>query len=97
MANLKEEATKYVPKQTLNIADLDVVDLSFPVEDRPGTDLEGKEFSYKVMVVNDQEYRVPATVLEGIKNILKLRPDTQKVKVTKRGSGLQTRYEVDIA
>ena len=49
MATLKEEATAYEPKQTLNIADLDRVDLSFPMEDRTGKDKEDKEFDYKVI------------------------------------------------
>lgn len=33
---LKEEAKAYEPKRTLNIADLDRVDLSYPIEDRTG-------------------------------------------------------------
>ena len=94
MATLKEEAKAYEPKQTLNIADLDRVDLSFPIENRTGTDKENKEFSYKVMVVNGFEYRVPNTVLEKIKEMLDLKPDLGFVKVEKTGSGLGTRYSV---
>lgn len=96
MASLKETAREYVPKQTLNIADLDRVDLSFPIEDRVGTDSEGKEFSYKVMVANEMEYRVPNTVLEEIKKILEIKPDTTHVNVVKTGSGLSTRYSVRV-
>ena len=96
MASLREEAQAYEPKITLNIADLDRVDLSFPVEDRTGTDNEGKEFHYKVMVVNGKEYRTPSTVLEEIKKILQLKPDTKAVKVIKTGSGLSTRYSVEV-
>jgi len=94
MASLKEEAERYEPKQTLNIADLDRVDLSFPLEPRTGTDKDGKEFNYKVMVANGQEYRVPNTVLEEIKKMLDLKPDLKAVKVEKSGSGLSTRYTV---
>jgi hypothetical protein len=94
MASIKEEAERYEPKQTLNIADLDRVDLSFPLEPRTGTDKEGKEFDYKVMVANGQEYRVPNTVLEEIKKMLDLKPDLKAVKVEKSGSGLSTRYTV---
>lgn len=97
MASLKETAKEYVPKQTLNIADLDKVDISFPIEDRVGTDSEGKEFQYKVMIANEMEYRVPNTVLEEIKKILELKADTTHVKVTKQGSGLNTRYSVNVA
>jgi len=92
---LKESAKEYEPKRTLNVTDLDKVDLSFPMEERTGTDKEGKPFDYKVIVMNDQEYRVPATVLEEIQKILKLKPEAKSVKVTKTGSGLNTKYAVE--
>lgn len=95
MPTLKESATEYVPKQTLNIADLDRTLLSWPIEDRTGTDSEGKDFSYKVMISNELEYRVPATVLEEIQKMLKLKPELTAVNVSKTGSGLSTRYSVD--
>ena len=94
MTSLKEAAKAYEPKQTMNIVDLKVVDLSFPIEDRTGKDKEGKEFTYKVMLVNDEEYRVPVTVLEKIKEILEIKSDTKYVKVEKVGTGLGTRYSV---
>ena len=65
------------------------------MEDRTGTNSEGKDFDYKVMVANEQEYRVPATVLEEIQKILKLKPDAKFVKVSKKGSGLNTSYSVE--
>ncbi len=92
---LKETARDYVPKQTLNIADLDKVDLSFPMDDRTGTNSEGKDFDYKVMIINGLEYRVPATVLEEIQKILKLKPEAKFVNVSKKGSGLNTSYSVE--
>jgi len=94
MASLKDTAKEHIPKQTLNIADLDRVNLTLPIEDRTGTDSEGKEFSYKVMIENDLEYRVPNTVLEEIKKILALKPEVSFVHVSKTGSGLNTRYSV---
>ena len=97
MVSLKEEAQAYEPKQTLNVADLEKVDISLDVEERSGTDGEGKEFKYKVLVVEGKEYRVPNTVLEEIKKIVTLRPETKFVKVTKSGSGLSTRYSVEVA
>lgn len=95
MSSLKEIAKDYEPKRTLNIVDLDKVDLSLPIEERTGTDKEGKSFDYHVLVVNDQEYRVPNTVLEEIKKILKLKPETKFVKVSKKGTGLNTNYSVE--
>ena len=95
MSSLKETSIGYEPKRTLNIADLDRVDLSLPIEDRSGNDNEGKPFQYKVMITNEIEYRTPNTVLEEIQKILKLKPEAKFVKVTKKGSGLNTSYSVE--
>ena len=92
---LKENAKEYVQKRTLNVTDLDKVDLSFPMEDRIGTDKEGNSFDYKVIVINEQEYRVAGTVLGEIQKIIKLKPEAKFVKVTSTGSGLNTKYEVE--
>lgn len=92
---LKETAQEYIPKRTLNVTDLDRVDLSFPMEDRVGKDKQEHEFKYKVIVVNEQEYRVPGTVLEEIQKIIKLKPEAKFVKVTSTGSGLNTKYAVE--
>ena len=102
MSNLKEEAQAYEPKKTLNIADLDRVDLIWPIENRSGTalkqDNEGKDYeesySYKVMIVNEIEYRVPNTVLEEIQKMVELVPELKFVNVSKTGSGVGTRYSV---
>jgi len=80
MTSLKETAKAYEPKTTMNIADLEKVDISLEVEDRTGTDAEGKEFAYKVLVVEGKEYRTPNTVLEEIKKIVSLKPDVKFVK-----------------
>jgi hypothetical protein len=92
---LKENAKEYVLKRTLNVTDLDKVDLSFPMENRTGIDKEGNNFEYKVIVMNEQEYRVAGTVLGEIQKILKLKPEAKFVKVTSSGSGLNTKYEVE--
>ena len=102
MSNLKETAQAYEPKKTLNIADLDRVDLTWPVENRAGVavkqDEEGKDYeesySYKVMVVNEMEYRVPNSVLEEIQKMIELVPELQFVNVEKTGSGFGTKYSV---
>lgn len=102
MSNLKEEAQAYEPKKTLNIADLDRVDLTWPIENRSGVaikqDEDGKDYeesySYKVMVVNEIEYRVPNTVLEEIQKMIELVPELQFVNVEKTGSGYGTKYSV---
>jgi len=96
MANLKDVAQAYEPKITFNIADLEKVDILTEVEERTGTDAEGKTFDYKVLVIDGKDYRTPNTVVEEIKKILSLKPDVKFVKVTKSGSGLNTRYSVQV-
>jgi len=94
MATLGEEAKNYESQQTKNIADLEVVSTDLSVEDREGTDKEGKAFKYKVITVNNFEYRVPASVLNSLKAILKENPSLKTFKVTKSGTGLNTEYTV---
>ena len=103
MTTLKEKATAYEPKKTLNIADLDKVDLVWPIENRTGIatkqDAEGKDYEesyqYFVMIVNTVEYRVPNSVLEEIQKMVKLVPDLEFVKVERTGAGLGTKYTVE--
>ena len=105
MSNLKQEAQAHEPKKTLNVADLDIVDLSWPVEERSGNttkkNKEGveyeEEYFYKVIIVGKIDYRVPEAVLEEIKKMVALVPELQFVKVTKTGTGKATRYSVEKA
>ena len=91
---LKDEAKEYVPQQTKNIADLPEVSTSLVVEDRKGTNKDGDNYSYKVVVVDGEDYRVPGKVLGDLKAILEKKPNLAKFAVTKKGSGLQTAYTV---
>ena len=96
MASIIESAKAYEPKQTLNIADLSEVDVNLNLEDGSGTDNEGNSFAYQVALIEGKEYRVPATVLEKLKEALKIKPDIKKIKVNRSGSGLNTRYSVEV-
>ncbi len=96
MASIIESAREYEPKQTLNIADLNSVDVNLNLEDRTGKDNNGDEFKYKVTNVEGKEYRVPAMVLEKLKEALKIKPDIKRIKVNRSGSGLNTRYSVEV-
>jgi len=94
MATLSEEASQYEKPTTKNIADLKVVNTSFPVEDREGKDSDGKVFKYKAVVVDGEEYRVPSSVLGSLKAILEKKPDLKDFSVSKTGTNLDTRYTV---
>lgn len=95
MATLKEYAKEYTPKKTKNIADLEVVNIeTLQIEDRKGTNEEGKEFEYKVIVKDSEEYRVPTSVITSIKNIIEAKPSLKTVRVLKKGQGWNTEYTV---
>lgn len=94
MAILRESAKAYVPPKTRNIAELEKVNLDVPIEERNGTNSEGKDFSYHVAIVDGEEYRVPSSVLNSIKTIMEAKPTLKTVKVIKKGSGMNTEYTV---
>jgi len=96
MASIIDSAKVYEPKRTLNIADLDKVDINLQLEDRVGSDNEGKDFHYQVVVIEGKEYRVPATVLEKLKEALKIKADIKFFKVIQSGSGLNTKYSIEV-
>ena len=95
MATIKDEATAFEPQTTLNIADLDEVRIDSNIHEAEKNDADGKPFKYKYVSINGKEYRIPNSVLEEIQKILKLKPEVEKVNVTKSGSGLATRYKVE--
>jgi len=96
MTSLIDSAKAYEPKQTLNVADLSEVDVNLQLEARTGTDSDGKPFDYNVIVKDGKEYRVPNMVLEKIKEATRIKPDIKKVKAIRHGSGLNTRYSIEV-
>ena len=96
MATIKEESTSYEPPQTFNIADLDKISLDFEVHEKKEVNAEGESYSYKYTELNGKKYRIPNTVFEEIQKILKIKPEVRFVNVSKTGSGLKTRYSVEV-
>ena len=94
MTSLKESAKAFQPKQTLNVADLEAVSVESKVEARTGTDKEGHDFAYQVVIVGGNEYRVPSSVLADIKTLIEAKPTLKTVKVIKKGTGMATKYSV---
>jgi len=91
---LKETANAYESKSVGNIADLPKVLTDLIVEDREGINEKGETFKYQVIIVDNQEYRVPASVLKNLKAILEDNKDLKTFKVKKTGTGMDTQYTV---
>ena len=89
MASLLDEAQGYSPKQTKNIADMEVVPVTLEVQEETEV-----EFPYKYIMYQGERHRVPNTVLEQLQAILKEKPGLVAFKVTKKGEGLKTTYTV---
>ena len=94
MTSLRDEAKAYVPQQTKNIADLEIISLDVPIAERIGKDKDGKDFKYKVAIVLGEEYRVPNSVFNDIKEIMAMKPAVKSIKVVKKGTGMNTSYTV---
>lgn len=96
MGTIGEEATQYQAPEKLNIADLDFVPVDLPIVDKERVNKEGKRFFYKAHVNGNKEYYVANSVLQQIQDILKLKPTATKFKVRKTGTGLSTKYKVEV-
>src|SRR3989304_4490306 len=94
MAKLKDAAKEYEPAKTKNIADLEAVSLDAQFEERNGKRKDGTDFSYQVIVVLGEEYRVPDSVLKDIQTMIEAKPALKTIKVIKKGTGMSTTYTV---
>ena len=94
MASLSDFAKAYEPPTTKNIADLKEVSVELQIEARTGKDENNEEYAYNVVVIDKIEYRVPNSVLTGLKSILEKKPTLKKFSVSKQGTGLNTKYQV---
>ena len=95
MPTIKEAAQAYEPKRMKNIADLEKVraDIEFH-EEEERKDRDGEKYYVSYIVIDDEEYRVPASVLEQLKTILETKPDLKTFRVIKKGEGKGTKYTV---
>lgn len=94
MGSLKETAKAYEPRQTLNIADLEVVRTDVDIKQETRTRENGEEFTVNLVEIDGKEYRVPDSVLKALKEILIAKPNLLTFKVVKSGEGLHTSYQV---
>ena len=94
MVSIMDEAKSYEPPTTKNISELDKVPTSLEVEEREFTKEDGTTFRIKVVILNNEDYRIPTSVLKSLKAILEELPDLKYFKVKKTGEGLKTEYTV---
>ena len=101
MTKLNEFVKDYEPtSKRKNIADLkevstdiDLVDDEFEITDK--VTKQKKVVQQKVIVVDGEKYRVPASVIAQLKIVLEDSPTCKKFKVKKSGTTMDdTRYQV---
>ena len=101
MTKLDEFAKDFEPAtKTKNIADLkevstdvELIDDEFEFTDKLTKQV--KTIKQKVIVVGNEQYRVPNSVISQLKVILEDNPNCQKFKVKKSGTTIDdTRYQV---
>ena len=95
MGNFKKEAEDYQPTKVKNISDLSRVDVDNVVLTETKSRDDGSSFTYKFIVVDGEEYRVPNTVISALKEILEEKPKLKTFKVKRTGTTKEdTRYTV---
>ena len=98
MATLKDEALAYEPKVTKNIADLEKFDASEPVLTRKGKNNDDEEYEYYVLVRDGEDYRIPNSVMDTIKNLIETNvkhgKEVKYFSVDKKGEGMKSKYSV---
>ena len=92
--DIRDMANDFVPQTSKNVTELEVLNILHDITTKECQDSKGKTFTVNEIVVDEETYRVPTSVIGQIKEILKVKPDTVEVKVTKKGEGLATKYQV---
>jgi len=95
LTTLKDTALQYKPDTLGNISELASVPVSMEVHEEEAVNQDGKPYSFKYIIVNEQRYRVPKPVIEQLQTIIQLKPEVSLFKVTKTGTGLGTKYKVE--
>lgn len=100
MATITDFAKAFEPAKTRNISELkevstdsEIIDEEFVIEKDKETG-EKKVVKQKVIIIDNEKYRVPISVIADLKAILEKDPAMKKFGVIKKGTGLQTRYTV---
>lgn len=97
MSSILEQAKAYVPTETKNIIELEKVPVDMELLTK--TVGEGEDsFSYDYVLVDEEEYRVPKSVVIQLKDLVEAEEKDgntiEFIRVTKSGEGLKTKYLV---
>ena len=94
MSTIGEEAKAYEPQRMKNIADLEVVSVKHEFKKETRQDKDKDDYTVSFIVIDGEEYRVPNSVLEQLKTLMEEKPEMTAFKVSKKGEGLNTSYQV---
>jgi len=90
MGTIKDEATSYKAKSSVsNISELKEIDTELVLFDETES-----EFPYRYIEVEGTRYRMPDSVLANLQALLASNPNLKKFKVSKQGTGMNTKYIV---
>lgn len=98
MANLFDSANNFKESKIGVISDLESVEVTEELREKAYGEGD-KAFTANVITRNvgtdeEQDYRVPKTVIGSLQTILKDNPDVKRFKVLKSGIGMDTSYTV---
>jgi len=91
---INDFAKLYEPQKCHNIAELEKVRTDIEVEEEVRKNQEGEEYNLIYTVIENEEYRIPTSVLIQLKTILEAKPDLEFFKVARTGKGMLTKYQV---
>lgn len=88
------KVTEIEVKTFVKIQDAGIIPVDIEIEEKEFTKDDGETFTAFVTTLEDQEVRVPKTVIAQLQAQLKENPDLLAFKVTSSGSGMNTAYTV---
>ncbi len=85
--------TKNISELKEASTDLDIIDDEFTITDK--VTKQEKTVKQKVVIVNNEKYRIPISVINQLKVLLEDNPNLKKFKVKRSGTNIDdTRYQV---
>ena len=92
--DIKSFAKEYTPSQMKNIAELEVVRADTEIKKETRKDQNNEDYQVMFIVIEGVEYRVPSSVVTQLKAVIEAKPDLTSFRVTRTGTGMNTKYQV---